>query len=166
MKKLKNVSTKDLDRKQVKPTLKKAKGITTHDLGRKKTSLEYIAENLDALSKKDIEKLKLKIQKIIESRSPTFWKCDSCGFVIKSGWDAEKTTCLSCNPKNYQDGSWMRKMNDKEIEKHLEDEKKRMKEWAEKSFKIEFENTNRYLRSIGEKPYTEEEFRKRKGYKN
>jgi len=68
---IKNVSTKDLDRKQVKPTLKKAKGITTHDLGRKKTSLEYIAENLDALSKKDIEKLKLKIQKIIESRSPT-----------------------------------------------------------------------------------------------
>jgi len=167
MKKLKNVKTQDLKQETApQPKFKKPKGIQTRDLGKKKTDRDFVIENFDALTDSDVKKLKLKIEKVIADRKPIWRKCSNCGFVHKSAWDSKKSMCIKCNWRRYKNGGWMIRMSDAEVEKHLEAEKKRMKEWAERSFKIEFENTNRYLRSIGEKPYTEEEFRKRKGYKN
>jgi ribosomal protein L37AE/L43A len=167
MKNKKLVSTAGKEREKAAiPGIRKKRIITTRSKDEKKTDIQFIAENLDALNKGDILNLKNKIQKVIESRKPTWWKCPKCGFTQKRQWDAEKTTCLVCNSKNYADGAWLEKMTAAEVEAHRKAERERMTEAAKKLLRVEFENTNQYLTSIGESPYSWPEFRKKKGLKN
>jgi predicted Zn-ribbon and HTH transcriptional regulator len=167
MAKQKIVKTGKPERKKaVLPKIKVKRIITTRSKDEKKTDIQFVAENLDALNKGDILNLKNKIQKVIDARKPTWWKCPKCGFVQKREWNAKPTTCLMCNSKNYQDGAWLEKMTAAEIEEHQKAERKKWMEWSKRQRRVQFENVNKYLVSVGDSPYTWEEFCQKKGFKS
>jgi ribosomal protein L37AE/L43A len=150
MKNKKLVSTEGKERqKAILPKVKVKRIITTRSKDEKKTDRQFIAENLDALKDGDILNLKNKIQKVIESRKPTWWKCPKCGFTQKRPWNAQQTTCLKCNPKNYKDGSWVQKMSDSEVQKYLKERREKLQADYEARMKAGLARANRARREDG-----------------
>lgn len=157
------ITTQDSAKKtvKVKPKRSKTKMITTGDLGKKLTPRDFVIENIDCLSNKEIERLKTKIEKELEARHPEYWKCNNpaCGFVTKRPWGSEKISCLWCNFNNYEEGGWLEKMSAKEAAEYEEKEKERMRIIAEKMLKQKFERSNKSRREVGEPELTFDEFK-------
>lgn len=161
--KKKILKTENLDQKFILPRPRKNKAISTRSKRvENMNDVEYCRIFIDALPEADLAKLREKIQKIIDARKPSWWKCSNCGVVQKRSWDAEETSCIHCNQYSKQAGGQLVKMSDAETKKYLKETAERQKKERDQRLKGELARANQARKEQGKDEITMAELKARK----